>query len=298
MKTEQRSRTADAAAATRARHHRYAAPRVFEDPFALALTSPGWRRIVESRVLTALVYRVLFARMRGGDTQVIGRSRWAEDQLENALARGVSQYVIVGAGLDSFALRRPDLADALVVFELDHPATQSAKVRRLEELGLATPANLERVAVDFEREAIADALSRSRFSPSEPAFFSWLGTTYYLRNESVLRTLESLGEFAVGGSEIVFDYRVPPAWLSPEQARRMQRAARFTARRGEPMIGQFAPDDLAEALDRLDYDRVGDLSGEDLYTRYFAAHPDAPPPPPSSRFLHARLRADHRTEPA
>lgn len=290
MRAEHRSRTAEAAAATRARHHRHDSPRIFDDPYALALTSPGWRRIVESRVLCWLVYRIMLGRMRGGDAQVIGRSRLAEDALERALERGIAQYVIVGAGLDSFALRRPDLRETVRVFELDHPATQSAKREKLAALGLEEPGHLEFVTVDFEQETLASALARSRFEARTPAFFSWLGTTYYLSNDAVLRTLDSIARGSAAGSEVVFDYKLVTELLTPEQARVVERVENFTARRGEPMLGKFSPDKLAADLDRLGLDVVEDLSGEQLRARYFAHLGPEAGPPPSSRFAHVRVR--------
>lgn len=202
MREDRASQTADIAAATRARHCRSANPPIFDDPFAIRLTSPGWRRIVSTRLFDWLVFDVVLRSMAPIGTQVVLRSRYAEDVLEGALAAGVDQYVIIGAGFDSFALRRRDLEARLRVLEIDHPATQALKRERIAQLGDGLPSNLEFVAIDFERETVGEGLARSGFQPDRPAFFSWLGTTPYLSNTAALGTLLSVSEAARPGSEI------------------------------------------------------------------------------------------------
>ena len=111
--------------------------------------------------------------------QVVGRSRYAEDALQQAIQHGIQQYVLVGAGLDSFILRQAQHYPDLKIFEVDHPDTQAAKQKKVKEFG-EIPTNVEFVPIDFEKESIANALARSGFQQNQPAFFSWLGTTHYL----------------------------------------------------------------------------------------------------------------------
>jgi methyltransferase (TIGR00027 family) len=123
------------------------------------------------------------------------RQRYTEDELDKALARGVGQYVILGAGLDSFIYRRPDLAAGLRVFEVDHPATQQWKRARLRELHLNLPSNLTFIPLDFEQQTLADGLRAGGHQPELPTFFSWLGVTQYLTEEAVFETLRICGLF-------------------------------------------------------------------------------------------------------
>jgi len=255
MKPGQRSRTADAAAALRASHTLYARPAVFSDPYALELTSPGWRRIVGNRLLHYLVLGRLAARLSPITAQIVGRSRYAEDCLAEAIKRGVKQYVIVGAGLDSFALRRRDLERSLRVYEVDHPDTQRAKRGHLAARGIAPTSSLEFAAVNFETEDIAAGLRRSSYQAQHP----------------------------------VFDYSLPLEMMPPQVSRSAERLRRSTARQGEPLIGGIDPRRLHRELPPMGYTIVEDLSGEDQEQRYFAGRSDGLRPSGASRFMHLRL---------
>ena len=209
VKEEQASRTSDSAAALRAVHLiRHGEPNIFEDPYAMRLTSRRWQRIIGRGFLYWLFFKndFFYGWIHPVIGEVVARARYAEEQLELAIREGVSQYVLLGAGMDSFALRRPDLAESVVLFEVDHPATQQLKKKRLSQLGIPKPKNLVFVPVDFEQESLTDGLSKSSFSTGVPAFFSWLGTTMYLKKNAVLQTLEGVASCAEKGSRIVFDY--------------------------------------------------------------------------------------------
>ena len=289
MKEGRTSRTAEIAAATRASHFLYGSPTVFEDPFALGFTSSVWRKIILTKPLHWLMFDVILRSLRPVGAQVIGRARYAEDLLQHAITRGVCQYVIIGSGFDSFALRRPDLESTLQVFEVDHPDTQQAKRARLLALGTEVPKNLEFVGIDFEGETVADGLRRSRYQPDHPAFFSWLGTTPYLTNAATMSTLASIAESAATGSDVVFDYLVPEAVLSREEARIVERLKRFTARRGEPLVGEFDPIELKEVLRSIGLELLENLSGAEQEKRYFANRKDGMKPTSASYFAHTRV---------
>lgn len=289
MRPGERSRTADAAAAFRANHTLRAQSPVFSDPYAVELISPRWRALVRNPLLNRLVMRRVMDRLSPIVAQVVGRSRYAEEQLAAAVERGVGQYVIVGAGLDTFALRRADLAGKLRVYEVDHPATQGAKRDRLEQRGKSLPRNLEFVAVNFEAEDIAQGLKRSSYERVAPAFFSWLGTTHYLQPETTLATLKSIAGIAAPGSEIVFDYSLPQEMLPAEISAAAQRLRAYTARQGEPMIGGLEPKKLHGAMRRLGYEIIEDVNGEELGRRYFMHRADGLRPTRVSRLMHARV---------
>lgn len=204
MEEGQPSTTAMIAARIRAAHLLWDdAPKILQDPLALGLSG------VESP-------DALQATLRGRQAEpynyagVLVRQRYAEDELATAMRRGVGQYVILGAGLDSFAYRRPDLATLLRVFEVDHPATQQWKRARLEALSVHLPANLTFIPLDFEQHTLADGLRAGGHRSELPTFFSWLGVTHYLTAEAVFTTLRYVASLAPG-SEIVVQYFLPEA---------------------------------------------------------------------------------------
>jgi methyltransferase (TIGR00027 family) len=295
MKKGTASRTAETAAAARALHYLYASPTIFADPFALEFTSQAWRRVVVARPLRWLVIDVLLRSLRPVGAQVIARSRYAEDLLDQAIAAGICQYVIVGAGFDSFVLRRRDLESRIRVFELDHPDTQQAKRSRLLTLSVDLPRNVELVGVDFERDTLADALARSSYESERPAFFSWLGTVPYLSNSATCDTLASIARLAATGSEVVFDYMVPEELLSGPDKQVVNTLKRFTARRGEPLLGVFDPDQLELVLRSVGLRLVENLSATQQEKRYFANRQDGLRPMQASYFAHARVSKSERS---
>jgi methyltransferase (TIGR00027 family) len=290
MRAGQNSRTAQAAAAFRASHHLYTEPRVFEDPFALALTSKGWRAVLSNRVTHWLVFGHAPSSLKAVLAQVLVRSRFAEDALAKALANGIRQYVIVGAGLDSYALRHPDATGRVRVFEVDHPDTQRAKRQRLQALAVSLPANLEFVGVDFEKQALGAALGASSYRTDVPAFFSWLGTTHYLSPQATLGTLRSIAQSAAPASEVVLDYSVLPELIDPEKLRAMLWIKKRAERMGEPIIGGLNPAQLHADVKALGYDIVEDIDAPEQTRRYFANRADGLAPTPVSRLLHLRSR--------
>lgn len=172
MHDDRPSTTAFRAAIARARHQLIDSPRVFDDPLALRILGPD----------TALELERLGRHrdnpyLRGLRASLVARSRIAEDALHEAVARGTTQYVVLGAGLDTFALRSPYPAARLRIFEVDRPATQSWKRQLLARAGLVAPAHLHWVPVNFGRESVGEALLGAGFDPTRPAFFSWLGVT-------------------------------------------------------------------------------------------------------------------------
>ena len=288
MKPGQGSGTAEGAAAFRASHTLYDSNPVFRDPFAIALTSPGWRRILKSRLLHWLVLRRYLRSLRPIVAHVAARSRYTEDRLEAAVRRGVGQYVIVGAGLDAFALRRPDLKSKLRVYEVDHPDTQAMKRRRLKEIAPALPENLEFVAVNFERESIAQGLSRASYRKDAPAFFSWLGTTHYLTPQATFATLRAIASVTAPGSEIVLDYGLTRELLPARALAAGKRLSRIVSHRQEPFLGRYAPDELHREVKAMGWEVVEDLSGAEQERRYFAGRADGLAPTGGTHFLHLR----------
>jgi methyltransferase (TIGR00027 family) len=202
---------------------------------------------------------------------VCARQRYAEDVLADAVARGVDQLVVLGAGLDTFGHRSPYVG--LRVVELDHPATQRWKRERLVAASIPTPDSVTHAPIDFERDQLSEVLPR-HVDADRPVLFWWLGVTPYLTVEAVTATLTTLG--SLPHSAVVLDHRAPDPDAGPEarawRARREQRVAAV----GEPWISQFAPDALATLLERCGFEHVH-LEDEVALIRRILGRPQAGP---------------------
>lgn len=184
--------------------------------------------------------------LRGARQQAVVRSRFTEDRLAERIADGVSQYVILGAGLDSFAYRSDD---GIRVFEVDHPATQRWKRNLLAAAGIAVPDTVSMVPVDFETDSLVDQLTRHGFDPSRPSVISWLGVTLYLTEAAIGRTLAVIGCFAPG-TDIVLDYMLPEDLRDADGQTYVDGVSRVAADRGEPWLTFLSPDDVSALLAR------------------------------------------------
>jgi methyltransferase (TIGR00027 family) len=268
MRVAEPSRTAVRVALRRAAHQILDRPLVFADPIALPM--------VGRQVAAALEKNPEKFAAQLGATEVraflVARSRMAEDALAKAIAGGVRQYVVLGAGLDTFAYRQT--VDGLRVFEVDHPATQAWKRSRLTESAIAEPASLTFVPVDFERQSLADELMRGGLDPGQPAFFSWLGVTPYLTKDAVWRTLQAVVTLCRGGGGITFDYVVPVESLNFLQRAKFAMLAGRVAEAGEPVQTFFDPDVLKQQLLALGFAEVRDRGPDALNRRYFANRTD------------------------
>jgi methyltransferase (TIGR00027 family) len=240
------SRTALSAAMYRAAHQTLDGGRVFQDDFALPIIGAEARARLEE-----------WAEKHGPGMRffIAARSRFADEKLALAVAAGTRQVVIVGAGLDTTALRNAD--KDLKLFEVDHPATQAWKREQLRKAELVVPANLTFAPVDFERETLGQGLARSGFDASQPAFFIWLGVVPYLTQAAIFATLGFIA--SVPRAEVVFDYANPPQKLEGEMRAWYEKRAANAAAIGEPWISFFD----TEALDRQLKD-MGAVLIEDL----------------------------------
>jgi methyltransferase (TIGR00027 family) len=174
------------------------------------------------------------------------RSRYTEDRLAEAADRGVTQYVILGAGLDSYAYRAGP-ASGIRVFEVDHPATQEWKRRLLAEAGITVPDTVTYVPIDLETESLSEIFTRGELDTSRPAFVNWLGVTMYLTGEAIGETLATVGGLAPG-SEIVLDYILAPELRDPAARAYTDSVASRSAEQGEPWLSAFRPEELSALL--------------------------------------------------
>ena len=263
----QRASTADLVAAARARHQRDPVPLV-DDPYALVLTSPSLRRIVRFR--PAGWFMANWA-LRGLKPVVLGlliRARYAERAVEGAFRDGIRQYVIVGAGLDSFALRRTDLVPPLQVFEIDRPAIQEVKRERIRAAGISAPAGLRFVPADLERTSVMEALSNSPFDPRRPAILSFLGVTYYLSPETLAESARSIAAEVAPGSRLVLDYMLDEASAWPEHRKMRARLEAYVAQRGEPMKSEYSLAAMSELLADAGFRTLEAVTMMELAERY------------------------------
>jgi methyltransferase (TIGR00027 family) len=259
------SRTAQRVAIRRAAHQLLDQPRVLDDPLALLIIGSVAAEALRSNPKEDHAFSRAFRAF------MAARSRYAEDELARAVAHGVTQYVVLGAGLDTFAYRNPH--PGVRVFEVDHPATQAWKREQLQAAGIPTPLSLTFVPIDFEQQTLADGLAHSGFDAKAAAFFSWLGVTPYLTREACMTTLSFIGKMPAG-SGVVFDFAVDRKLLSLGQKMALAALSKRVARYGEPFQLFFDPGKLQDELKSLGFHRTEFLQGEQINARYFKNRTD------------------------
>jgi methyltransferase (TIGR00027 family) len=261
------SGTARRVALRRAAHQVFDDPVVFRDPLALKILGLD----ADSLALSDLraPSRPHSIAMRAF---LVARACFAEETLARAVhTRRVEQYVLLGAGLDTFAYRNP-YAD-LRVFEVDHPDTQAWKLHVLDQNQIPVPDSVRHVAVDFHHDSLGDELLRAGFDAERPAVFAWLGVVPYLSEEGFSSTLSYLAGCA-NGSELIFDYGLPRHALPLlEQLAFDSLQARVTAS-GEPFQLFFEPDEIRDALKRKNWHVLEDLGRDAMNARYFTDRRD------------------------
>jgi methyltransferase (TIGR00027 family) len=288
MLADRASMTAIGTSLMRAAHARLDDPVLVDDRWGERLIHDDERGSVRAAHGDIDVYSALRRHPSYGN--VILRARYTEDALERAVARGVRQYVIVGAGLDSFALRRPAFAAELEVFEVDHPATQRFKRERLAEAGVHETARLHFVAADLGEIPLDQALGESPFDTANEAFFAWLGVTPYLTREANVATLRAIARVAgSGGGELVFSYLDQRVFEHSDWPDRTERVRQAVAAAGEPWVSGFDPDELGTLLAGLGVELVENLAPTELAARYRASGLE---PSSNSYIARARVRRE------
>ncbi len=286
MKEKDPSFTAMITAYTRAYHSMNDTPKILDDFLAYSLIPEEKRAHIENILVKAKQIDDLKHNRQQSDQKttlvslirspnILSRAKYTEDTLEKAVSQGVKQYVILGAGLDTFAFRRPELMEQLEVFEVDHPATQEFKLHRIAELGWEPPAKLNFIPIDFTKEDLESVLTRSSsYDRRAKSFFSWLGVTMYLTPYEVFSTLRSITNVAPMGSTVVFDYLDNDAFNQENSSTEMQRKQEFLRKIGEPMITGFNPLTLADNLISLKLHLCEDLNSAAIEKRYFQGRTD------------------------
>jgi methyltransferase (TIGR00027 family) len=259
------SHTAIYVAATRAAHLRFdPAPHLLLDDLAEPLLGSDYEAMISGIGPDAhwvLLENRLFVPLR---------ARWVEDRLHAAYAAGVRQYVILGAGLDSFAFRQPQEFDDLRIIEIDHPSTQQWKLGRVQTLGWSIPENVSFAECNFENTAVSVAMKSAGFDPSEPALVSWMGVIYYLERGTARDALADLNSVFEAGGEVLLDYLHPYEDLSPRYLELQQTSGEYLKRIGEPHVNKLHPGDLEQDILAAGFSRAILETRDGLAQRYLA----------------------------
>jgi len=243
-----------------------APPHVLEDAIGLRLAEPedGWRERPDMNPQFTCRFRA----------STVARSRFIEDLVAEECSRGVRQYVILGAGLDTFAQRRPGIASGLRIFEIDQPDTQAWKRQRLIELSFGTPEWLRLVPVDFEAgDSWWERLAEAGFDPKQPAVVASTGVSLYLTREANIATLRQIAAFA-RGSTLALTYIVPPELADPEERPKLEVAMKGARASGTPFLSFFHPEEMLALARDAGFKQVKRVSAADLSQHYFAGRAD------------------------
>jgi methyltransferase (TIGR00027 family) len=253
-----------------------APPRIFEDTIGLQLAAPdeGWQQRPDMSPFT-----------RPFRASIVARARFVEDLVAEQAARGVGQYLILGAGLDTFAQRRPELASRLLVVEIDQPGPQAWKRQRLLDLGLGIPSFLRLLPVDFEAgDNWWERLAESGFDFKHPAVVASTGVSMYLTTEAITATLRQIAAFAPG-STLVMSFMLPIEMVDPEVRPGMERAIAGALASGTPFISFFTPAEMLAIARDAGFKNAQHVSSATLAERYFAGRADGLRPPNNAEEL-------------
>jgi methyltransferase (TIGR00027 family) len=269
MEPQRASDTAAFTAMLRAAHQLIdAQPKILDDPISIGLTDEAAAERIAARRSALLSPNLMVPR-----AAVVLRSRYAEDLLAQAVEQRVSQFVILGAGMDTFAYRQPAYARSLQIYEVDHPATQAWKRERLAKRDIVVPGNLCWAPVDLEHQDLIPGLQKAGFDASRRAFFSWLGVVQYLTWSAIELTLRAVATLP-SPSTIVLSFMLPDDGLTASEAAAARAIAEEAAKKGEPWLTRIQPSDLANRLSHLGFKEINHLSPADAHARYFAGRQD------------------------
>lgn len=253
-----------------------AMPHIIEDDIGLRMIAPkeGWQRRPDMQYTQRL------------RASIVARARFIEDLVIEQCNAGVSQYVLLGAGLDTFVQRRPDIAARMEVYEIDQPGTLEWKQQRLVEIGYSIPEYLHFVPVDFELSSWWKELLKAGFDPGKPAFIACTGVSLYLTESAITDTLAQVAGLA-RGSKLAMTFYLPKELLD-EQDKPMQEIAEKGAREaGTPMVSFYTPDDIIALATKAGFNEMSLTSTKDMERSYFADRTDGLLPASGEVFLLA-----------
>lgn len=256
-------------------------PKIFDDPLAKKLLGSDFEQRMDADRERLITDALVKAR-----ALIVMRSRYVDDELRAAVERGVVQYVILGAGLDTSPYLPGHVSQQLDVFELDHMDTQRVKVERLSDAGIDVPHNVRHVGIDFESQSLDEALAATGFDRGRPAFYSWLGVTYYLQLDSVRDVFSYVADLAPG-SQIVFDFMLADSALGEKERKALARISAFLEKYREPLLCRFHPRQLQGLLQEVGFSEALHLSWEAAMDRYFRDRADGMYLDPTTQIMSA-----------
>ncbi|MGH9581890.1 MAG: class I SAM-dependent methyltransferase [Bryobacteraceae bacterium] len=254
-------------------------PHVLEDELGLRLAAPdnGWRRRPDMDPEATSGFRA----------GIVSRARFIEDLVTEQAGHGIAQYVILGAGLDTFAQRRPEIASRLRVFEVDQPGAQAWKRQRLIDLGFGISERIRLVPVDFEADASwRERLASAGFDASRPAVVASTGVTMYLTKDATGATLRQVATLAPG-STLAMTFILPPELAEPEERPQQQAVEKSARAAGTPFLSFFSPPEMLALAREAGFRQVQHVSAADLTQRYFTGRTDGLRPSSGEAFLVA-----------
>ena len=269
MESNKASTTAWAVAMARAAHARYHSPPIFDDSLVLSLIDPQFQSMLE-----------FFAPPEQPDATynnrayIAFRQRYQEQCLAQSYAAGLRQYVILGAGLDSYAFRQSQQMPALKIYEVDFPATQQQKAERIAELGWQHPGNLLFAPCDFNVDSLQDCLVNAGFDPALPAYFAWMGVTVYLPQHTVAETLATLLAVAPAGGRVALEYAPPTETLVGDDRLCREASLAQPTRADEPFLSFYTLADMQALLNGLGYRDIEPLDHDAAAAEVLAGRDD------------------------
>jgi len=286
MENNQSSMTALIASFSRAYHAEFDEPKIFYDPLARQLMTDEEYKQVMGYMIGGIDFFAPEKKAEFTDqkdilkwvvqTQLaptpLARARYCEDMLMNAVKMGAEQYVILGAGMDTFAYRNAELLSKIHVFEVDHPDTQAFKRQKVEQAGWDIPNNLHYVPMDFTKDSLPGELKKAGLDTGKITFFSWLGVTYYLSKEDNANMLKTISSFTTEGSSILFDY-AGEQFLNSE-IKRVQNQIAMAEAAGEPMKAGYTYTELEKTLAEHGFLIYEHLTTSDIEKRFFSNRTD------------------------
>lgn len=240
-----------------------ATPHIIEDETGLKLIAPndGWQQRPDMKYTKRL------------RASVVARARFIEDVIIEESKKGISQYVILGAGLDTFAQRQTAIASQLEIFEIDQPDTQTWKQQRLMELGFNIPGNLHFVPVDFEISSWFKALTGAGFNTNKPAVISCTGVSLYLTKKVIISTLKQMATLAPH-STLAMSFYLSTEFLEEEDKALMEMSIKGAAASGTPMLSFFSPDEIMLLANKAGFKKAKTVSTKDMEQLYFTNRTD------------------------
>lgn len=258
-------------------------PKILLDPLALSLLGDNTAERIEANRDFYTMSPIVKAR-----TFTIMRSRYTEDELSAAIDRGIRQYVILGAGLDTSPYRSGHPSEKIDTYEIDHPDTQRWKLERLAAAGISIRENVRHIAIDFERQSLTEGLAKSDFDFDQPSFFSWLGVTYYLRPSSVQTMFVQIAN-SPASSQLIFDFVVDDSVLDDAGRADVATISVHAEKRNEPWLSRYGPDHLQDTLIRAGFSEIFYLSHELAIDTYLKDRSDGLAIHPAIQMMCARV---------